>query len=339
MNNSSKRQYLIERLRDDIINGKYPRGEKFPSEYELANIYNINRITVNKAVSILVEEGYLARASSSRAGTFVKNTQRYPKGIIGCITTLRDSFTSLIVSGAAQIAARNNYVLSLSCPDIDEIGDTLRNMERAQFNGIISVHYGKLNTSLPIVYVDDNSLKVDKTEDVVLCDNFSGGCQIAESIFRAGHRDIVYLSKKHSVCHADLRRDGIIAIMKKYGIRDAESRCFSCSDTSVHHCTLALNKIKARFPAFSAILCNTDYLAMNVIRAGQQHGLDIPGKIAVTGFGNVREIQELFHFTTVEQHPQELGILACERLVQIIDQVFDAGQNHMVDVELIVSHL
>ena len=62
-------QQLMDDIKLDISNQKYRSGDKIPSETELAEIYNVSRITVRRAVSELCDEGYLAKQQGK--GTFV----------------------------------------------------------------------------------------------------------------------------------------------------------------------------------------------------------------------------------------------------------------------------
>jgi len=62
---------LKESLRSSITTGKLKAGDKIPTEVELSEKYNISRVTVRKAVSELVEEGYLVRKQGK--GTFVQS--------------------------------------------------------------------------------------------------------------------------------------------------------------------------------------------------------------------------------------------------------------------------
>ncbi|MCF7616698.1 GntR family transcriptional regulator [Bacillus sonorensis] len=72
-NDSSKPLYLQLKqiISDDIKRGIYSPSEKLPAENELCEKYQVSRITVRKAISDLVEEGYLTRQQGK--GTFVKS--------------------------------------------------------------------------------------------------------------------------------------------------------------------------------------------------------------------------------------------------------------------------
>lgn len=64
---------LSSRIHDEIeariLAGEWPPGHRIPTERELTEQYVCSRMTVNKALSQLVREGYIAR--NRRAGTVV----------------------------------------------------------------------------------------------------------------------------------------------------------------------------------------------------------------------------------------------------------------------------
>ena len=62
-------QQLMDDIKLDISNAKYAPGDKIPTETELAEIYQVSRITVRRAVSELCDEGYLVKRQGK--GTYV----------------------------------------------------------------------------------------------------------------------------------------------------------------------------------------------------------------------------------------------------------------------------
>jgi GntR family transcriptional regulator len=63
-------QQIMNTIVEKIEKGDYLPGEKLPSERELAELYDVNRMTVKKAMDMLVNTGYLYRCVGK--GTFVK---------------------------------------------------------------------------------------------------------------------------------------------------------------------------------------------------------------------------------------------------------------------------
>jgi GntR family transcriptional regulator len=61
--------WIREDLRREIRDGIYKRGEKLPSEQELAIKYRVSRMTVRQSIAELIDEGLLFRRHG--VGTFV----------------------------------------------------------------------------------------------------------------------------------------------------------------------------------------------------------------------------------------------------------------------------
>ena len=74
---------IYMQLRDSIIkkieDGDYLPDEMIPSEREMAQLYDINRMTVKNAIEVLVKDGYLYRIQGK--GTFVRGKEK--QAVIG----------------------------------------------------------------------------------------------------------------------------------------------------------------------------------------------------------------------------------------------------------------
>ena len=69
-------QQIAYDLRDAIVSDVYHVGARIPTEPELSRLYKVSRITVRKAMEILVQEGYLVKRQGK--GTFVREGQIAP---------------------------------------------------------------------------------------------------------------------------------------------------------------------------------------------------------------------------------------------------------------------
>lgn len=63
-------------LREAIVNDVYHVGARIPTEPELSRLYDVSRITVRKAIELLVGEGLLVKHQGK--GTFVRESQTMP---------------------------------------------------------------------------------------------------------------------------------------------------------------------------------------------------------------------------------------------------------------------
>jgi GntR family transcriptional regulator len=64
-------QKIKEKIIEDINNGTLKHGDKLPSERELADLFNISRMTARHAITVLEMEGFVERRE--RVGTFITN--------------------------------------------------------------------------------------------------------------------------------------------------------------------------------------------------------------------------------------------------------------------------
>lgn len=81
MLNKNSIQPLYKQLMDIITsqlkNGTYKPGEKIPTEPELAELYQVSRITVRRTIEELCTQGYLVKHQGK--GTFVKSPMIFRK--------------------------------------------------------------------------------------------------------------------------------------------------------------------------------------------------------------------------------------------------------------------
>lgn len=60
---------MADSLRSQITSGKYTAGQKIPAEAELGECYGVSRVTVRKAIELLIREGLVKRQQG--LGTYV----------------------------------------------------------------------------------------------------------------------------------------------------------------------------------------------------------------------------------------------------------------------------
>lgn len=63
-------QQISDDLKQQILSGRYQDGDKLPSEHELIQIYDVTRTTIQRALSILVNEGMIEKIHGK--GSYVR---------------------------------------------------------------------------------------------------------------------------------------------------------------------------------------------------------------------------------------------------------------------------
>jgi LacI family transcriptional regulator len=111
------------------------------------------------------------------------------------------------------------------------------------------------------------------------------------------------------------RRTGMSWAMKAAGI-ESELSEFVVAEMTLG-AGVSVGQQIAELPSRpTGIFCTNDQLAAGVIRGLLQHGVDVPGDIAVVGYGNLTIAdQGPIPLTTVEQPMYELGQVAVAKLL------------------------
>lgn len=330
---NNKSTVMMAQLRDELKNGLYPVGARFPSEYELAERFQVNKTTANKVVGLLVAEGFLERRVSG-GGTVVIRNIVFPKGLLVYLTAVTDDFYARLLHGAQQGAYRHGYLLSYLHVNPDNLEFALDQLKGARIHGMLASCYGRISRELPfpVVHVD-RMAESSQGFNTVVNDYYAGGRLIGEALLKYGHRDIVYFSSDPVPEHMALRRKGTFDVLGEVGVTHLERRFFPGEPTRFS-CLTRLKQLRKRFPRVTAIACDTDNDAFVVHKSLAEAGFD-PEGISLAGYGKVRNVQSVISLTTIDQHPVEMGNHAVGLLIDILDGHLEQPCSEVMDVELL----
>lgn len=330
-----KFEEILQQLHRELQDGKYPVGSRFPSASELALRFNINRTTANKLSLVLLNEGILRRAGSSRAGLIVAS-ESLPLEMtkVALIGSINHPFFAKIASGFFAAAAKKNLLAMPFNPEFKQLDVLLRKLENSGFKGIATFSFGKLATSLPVVYLEPEELYPPAPS--VASDTRRGGQLMIESLKAAGHREVVFYFSDVFSEPRSARIEGILEAAHRAGWHDAEKRIFWYRVGGANSALRILREMITKFPGLTAIVTDSDDRVVQLIRAGKQLDLAVAEKIIACGFGNIEPVHQLFQFPTVEQHPFDVGVCGCDLLFEIISGNKALAQKHTkIDVELL----
>lgn len=83
------------------------------------------------------------------------------------------------------------------------------------------------------------------------------------------------------------------------------------------------------------LVCANDEVALGAVRAAQEAGIDVPGRLAVTGWDDVMAAQYA-GLTTVRQPMRALGATAARWLQERISGLSTPARRHVLDTHLVV---
>lgn len=304
---------LKERLEENF----YPPESKFPSEYALAEEFGVSKVTANKIVARLVEQGYLQRGVRG-SGTRVRKCLFRPAGTIAFIGKLF-AFSNKILKGVQQECLLNGYFPLLFSPEAEELNVCLHMLNPDNVSGIISIGYGKIRSEweLPVVCLD-YSLPHRRFEDNICfidSDDYSGGRQMMDEILRRGHREIAIFSSERYVFNPSAtvpaRIRGFHSALEDAGLQHLIDRTFYGMPDSLPDARECIMRIRKKYPKTSLICTDSDHSAELLDSVMRTMEIPFPEKIAITGFGNV----SLLPIASVDQNPERQGRLAVQQIL------------------------
>ena len=315
---ATKRIYQI--LRDEIEQKVYPPGSKFPSEADLAWRFEVSKLTMNKIVALLVQDGLLIRGVRG-AGTRVAERIKLTGNKLAFFIQL-SPYSMRVLKGALAECNRSDYQLIVESPEIENWNERIQLAVDSGVQGIICMGYG-----IPVVPDDVNTVCVDlyntmgstrKNFLFVNSDNFHGGQLMMEEIFRRGHRKILIFSTERYVISSNApvspRISGFHAVMKENGVTDFAKRTYYGHPGSRDDAKYFLKHYLKRYPDTTLIAADSDGSAELLATIAREVNVDCPGKIALTGFGDVTSLP----IASVDQNPEFQGTLAVRMLSSLM---------------------
>lgn len=318
----SKVNELVEQLHGLLASGAFPPGARFPSEYELQERFDVSRFTANKAVALLVAEGMLERGVRG-SGTYVRKTKNFPKGWIAAIDDLKHPYNTAMIAGAAQEAFAQGYMLSIFNPELNDIGNMIKQLRSADCVGVLTAPYQfdifMEEFTQPGIYLDSLAEpETGKRNHSVMCDNYGAASEMMSKVLASGKKEVVIFASANSYNRRQ-RIQGFTDAMVKYGIQDVEQRKFLIRHGTRHDVKITLRKILRKFPDVDFIVTDCDDLVYNIMLIWNEERPDWKTRTGISGFGNVHGISDLHHIPTVDQHPWHIGSEAVKALLEIIE--------------------
>ncbi len=218
---------MIEReLIRTILAGSMKAGAQFPAEYDLAQKYRVNRLTVRKAEKLLIDKGVLV--SVQGRGTFLSEhferdmlmTDEWNMDENKTIIVLFPEVTSFfyeIIKEIERIAAQNGYTICVMFNNnIERENETVAAILNKQVDGVIAsplrsnnqmsiINYKRLlDARIPLVMVGKTPASV--SANCVMCDDISAIYQAVEFLRTKAVDDVIYLYHSSSDYEANMER-------------------------------------------------------------------------------------------------------------------------------------
>jgi len=332
---------LKELLKEKIIAGVWKPGEKIPAEKEIVKECACSLITVNKAFSKLVEEGYVFRERGR--GTFVSSKSLWGNAdepivlkLIGMmVPDVTKEFSRINVRGVEDYLHSRGYSLILGNHDenteraLNYVSLLLkRHVDGIIFCPVSGENYEEKNAqilkkitkrNLPLVLIDKYLRNIDCS--YVVTDNFESSFKMTESLIKSGHNKIAVIMGANCSSFDD-RLAGYKKALEKYSIPfdqdiilEYDARRVDAGDIEQIENFLSIDK------SFTAIYAFNSTLARGIIQALDEQGRKVPDDLTLVSYDShiVPRYTETI-FTHLSQPEYKMGEKAAELLIEMIEK-------------------
>ena len=310
-----KAEQILQVLRNELRCGVYARGALFASEPKLVKRFSVSRITINKITEQLVREGYLSRGRKG-AGTRVVNPAPFPLGTIAYLGYSRNPYYDLLQNEVQKNALERGYAVNVFYPGSYSINQCLEMIARNRYLGLISCCIGMVPDTfpLPVVYLDQ-AVPDDNIPRCSVCINdYETAVSVIDEVCRKGHREIAVLSNFCVIeYNRQRRRHGFLDALRKNRIPEPEHRIFGDPVRNLFEAGMFWKKLLDAFPETTVLVTDADMPAWR-LRAAKQE-LELSNHVVITGFSSNPIQNGLYHFPSVDQHPDQLASCAVSELL------------------------
>jgi LacI family sucrose operon transcriptional repressor len=263
--------------------------------------------------------------------------------VIGVVIPKIDSEAiSRIVAGISSELNNAGYQLLLANTENDTEKELnyLKTFRQNIVDGIIFIatmltprHKAQLKSlQIPIVVLGQ---KTDLTS-CIYHDDFHASYFLTQYVLERGRKNIGFIGvSPKDIAVGTNRRDGFIACMKDNGLEVPDTHLASGEftvDNGYDNARLLLKKDKT----IDAIICATDTIAYGAMNYLRQMNIDIPGQIAITGFGDGKTNPLISpSLTSVHYFYRTSGIEGARMLLEKIENRNTPSKSIMLGYELV----
>jgi DNA-binding LacI/PurR family transcriptional regulator len=353
---------LKQRILDDITaEFGQKKGVRLPSERDLQTRYGVSRPTISKALAALAADGVLVR--SSGRGRFVlgavSSTALAADGTP--VSTRRIGFIAprssaeliqRIFHGIDRAAHRRDcHVVLSSAGSLSEREEAVaRDLIASGIQGLILYPANRRDDAVaqdylmserlgvPLILVDTCLPEHGHTQ--VIFDNRRVGGAMTSWLIGRGHSRIGLISVTEHLRHAPLaaRLEGYKDALHDHGIAfdpDLVGMYEPLNETE-EICAL-LDGWLHRPDRPTALIAPEDNVAMEIIEQLELRGIHVPEDVEVVGFDNCETARRFRPaFTTTSPDLERMGEIACELLLEAIDNGGLPPRTYVLDVPLTV---
>jgi LacI family transcriptional regulator len=293
--------------------------------------------TQHRILSVIDDLGYTTNLAA-------RSMRSHKKNLVGLIMPdIAYPFAIEVMKGVNRAIAESEFdLLVYTTGDVRKSGRAWHEQKYVSLltnsisDGVIIVApvAGEFNIDAPIVSIDP--LASNPNFPAVHATNYQGAMDAMEYLLGLGHQRIGYISGRAELESSNRRLKGYKDALKKAGI-SLDEKLIASGDYTTETGVSGAQQLLALKKPPTAIFASNDQMAMGVYQVAQEMGLRIPDDLSVIGFDNITESKYL-GLTTVDQFISEMGYVATQMLIKLINgEKFDS-QTYKMQTHLVIRN-
>ncbi len=296
---------------------------------------DVSSETQQRVQAVIDELGY----TSNLAARSMRSAKNNLVGLI--MPDIAFPFAVEVMRGANQAIAESNFDLLLyTTGDVYKSGRASHEQKFVSLlnnsitDGIIIVApvTGEFMTDGPIVSIDP--LMSNPHYPSVHATNYQGALEAMNYLLGLGHRRIGFLTGRTGLESSSRRLKGYREALENAGI-PVDERLIAAGDYTTKTAVPCTRELLSLDNPPSSIFASNDQSAMGVYQVAEEMGLRIPQDLSVIGFDNIME-SKYMKLTTVDQFIYEMGYVATQMLIKLINGEELDSQTYKMQTKLIV---
>ena len=291
--------------------------------------------TQDRIRSVIDDLGYTTNLAARSMRSFKKN-------MIGLIMPdIAYPFAIEVMKGVNRAISESEFdLLVYTTGDVRKSGRASHEQKYVSLlnnsitDGVIIVApvTGEFVTDAPIVSIDP--LMSNPNYPSVHATNYQGAMDAMSYLLGLGHRRIGFISGRAELESSARRLKGYRDALEKADIPIDEELIASGDYTTETGIQSTRRLLSLNNPP-TAIFASNDQMAMGVYQIAQERGLRIPEDLSVVGFDNIME-SKYMGLTTVDQFISEMGYVATQMLIKLINRTPLDSQTYRMQTQLVV---
>jgi LacI family transcriptional regulator len=284
---------------------------------------------------VIDELGYTSNLAARSMRSFKKN-------LVGLIMPdIAYPFAIEVMKGVNRAIAESEFdLLVYTTGDVRKSGRASHEQKYVSLlnnsitDGVIIVApvSGEYSSHAPIVSVDPTMTDPDYPS--VHATNYQGALDAMEYLLGLGHRRIAIITGRGELESSIRRLKGYRDALEKSGI-GVDETLIALGDYTTETGAKCARELLSMPEPPTAIFASNDQAAMGVYQVAEELGVRIPEDLSVVGFDNISE-SKYMGLTTVDQFISEMGFVATQMLIKLINQEPLDVQIYKMKTQLVV---